>query len=206
MDQETLNVAIGFAPEANKENAGAIRTALLIAFTQLSQKFPESALEPRMARVALQWIPTDGDPSVTTVSSLEGLRGRLLAPRTAMRDEKGWLTHDAIPVCDEGTNIVSFLEAFGLEVHIGSMENENSDFAERYHEEGLDNCLEWNPIFPVGEGWLLLEIYMGEDDCYSLFVRCAYAAAKARKEQERAQRRAARNSILENAPVNSIDA
>jgi len=202
MEKETLNIAIGYAPEATAENAGAIRTALLMGFIQLSQKFPESVLEPRMARMALQWIPPDEDSPIV----LEGLRERLLAPRTAMRDENGWLSHDAIPVCDEGTNIASFLQAFGLEVHIGSMENENDAFATRYHEEALDHCLDWSPIYPVGNGWVLLEIYMGEDDCYSLFVRCAYAAEKERKERDRAARRALRGTILENAPVNSIDA
>jgi hypothetical protein len=57
-----LNVSIGFAPEANAENAGAIRSALLAAFVQLSQKYPDSVIEPTIARVALQWIPPEEDP------------------------------------------------------------------------------------------------------------------------------------------------
>ena len=201
MEQETLNIAVGYAPEATTENAGQIRTALLMGFIQLSQKYPASRIEPEMARMALQWIP----PDEHAIIDLDGLRGRLLAPRVAMRDEKGWLIHDAMPVLGEGTHIGKFLEAFGLEVHIGSMENENDAFATRYHEEGLDHCLDWNPIYPVGNGWILIEIYMGEDDCYSLFVRCAYAAEKEREERDRAARRALRGTIRENAPVNSID-
>jgi hypothetical protein len=54
-----LHVSVGYAPEANKENAGAIRTALLAGFVQLSQQFPDSVIEPTIARVALQWIPTE---------------------------------------------------------------------------------------------------------------------------------------------------
>jgi hypothetical protein len=54
-----LHVSVGYAPVATKSNAGAIRTALLTGFVQLSQQYPDSVIEPTIARVALQWIPTD---------------------------------------------------------------------------------------------------------------------------------------------------
>jgi hypothetical protein len=54
-----LHVSIGYAPVATAENAGAIRSALLAGFVQLSQQFPDSVIEPTIARVALQWIPTE---------------------------------------------------------------------------------------------------------------------------------------------------
>ncbi|MFM0165708.1 hypothetical protein PQR39_35430 [Paraburkholderia sediminicola] len=54
-----LNIAVGYSPEATAENAGAIRTALLLGFIQLSQQFPDSKVDGPMARMALQWIPTE---------------------------------------------------------------------------------------------------------------------------------------------------
>lgn len=54
-----LNIAVGYSPEAKAENAGAIRTAFLLGFIQLSQQFPDSVVEPGIARIALQWIPTE---------------------------------------------------------------------------------------------------------------------------------------------------
>jgi hypothetical protein len=56
-----LNIAVGYSPEATAENAGAIRTALLLGFIQLSQQYPDSIVEPSMARMALQWIPTEDE-------------------------------------------------------------------------------------------------------------------------------------------------
>lgn len=53
------NVAVGYSPEATAANAGAIRTALLMGFIQLSQQYPDTAIEPQAARVARQWIPTE---------------------------------------------------------------------------------------------------------------------------------------------------
>jgi hypothetical protein len=54
-----LHVSVGFAPEATAENAGAIRSALLMAFVQLSQRFPDSAIDPTTARVAAQYVTED---------------------------------------------------------------------------------------------------------------------------------------------------
>jgi hypothetical protein len=54
-----LHVSVGFAPEATKENAGAIRSALLLAFIQLSQRFPESEVAPDAARIAAQYVTED---------------------------------------------------------------------------------------------------------------------------------------------------
>ncbi len=201
MEQQTLNIGIGYTPEATPENAGAIRTAMLMGFIQLSQKYPSSKVESEMARMALQWIPTEAPQ----IGSLEGLREALLAPRTAMRDPKGWLTHDALPLMDEGTHIGKFLEAFGLEYSIASMESQRSEYFERWCEEGSDDCLEWEPEPPVGNGWRLLEIYMGEEDCYALYIRDWYEAERERKQEARASRRAAYEHNLQHAAINSID-
>lgn len=195
-EQQTLNVGIGISPEATPETAGAIRTALLTAFIQLSQSYLASTLEPSIARLALQWIPQEAPPEF---ANLESLRQQLLAPRIEARNEWGWLNHPNMPVMDEGTNIAKFLEAFGLEVHFGSMESDRPEFHERWCDEGLDNCSEWVPERPAGEGWILLEIYPGEDDNWALFVRCAYEAERERKDEQRASRRRAYESTLQTA-------
>jgi hypothetical protein len=56
-----LHVSVGFAPTATAENAGAIRTALLLAFVQVSQQFPDSVIEPETARIAETWLPTEDE-------------------------------------------------------------------------------------------------------------------------------------------------
>jgi hypothetical protein len=53
------NVSIGVSPQPTAENAGAIRSALLMQFILLSQHFPDSALEPEAARVARGWLPEE---------------------------------------------------------------------------------------------------------------------------------------------------
>lgn len=60
-NQALTNVTIGYSPEATAENAGAIRTAMLMGFVQLSQSYPDTAIEPEVARVARQWLPGDDD-------------------------------------------------------------------------------------------------------------------------------------------------
>jgi hypothetical protein len=135
--------------------------------------------------------------------NLEGLREQILATRgiargadgwpvhTGARDSNGWLYHPAIPVCDEGTRVDKLLEAFGIETSFVSMESDASDFNDRWCEEGLSDCSSWVPTPPVGDGWLLLEIYDTEDGPCALFGRDWYEAEKARKKAERADRRAA---------------
>ncbi len=54
-----LHVSVGFAPEATEATAGAIRSALLLAFIQLSQRFPDSTIDPNTARIAAQYVTED---------------------------------------------------------------------------------------------------------------------------------------------------
>jgi hypothetical protein len=127
--------------------------------------------------------PLTSDSEAALAINLEGLREKLLTPRQIVRDKDGWLWHPHYPVCDEGTRADKFLEAFGIETAFVGMESDNSDMAERWHEEGLTDCSEWTPTPPAGEGWLLLEIYDTEDGPYALFGRDAYEAEKARKRE-----------------------
>lgn len=139
--------------------------------------------------------------------NLEGLREQLLAPRgivrnaegwpvhTGARDPRGWLSHPAIPVCDEGTRVDKLLEAFNIETSFVSMESDASDFYDRWYEEGLSDCSAWVPTPPSGNGWLLLEIYDTEDGPCALFGRDFYVAEKERKEAVHAERRAERMAL-----------
>ncbi|WP_230961101.1 hypothetical protein [Burkholderia cepacia] len=105
-------------------------------------------------------------------ANLEGLRQALLAPRTIVRDENGWLTHPAFPACDEDVRADRFLAAFGIESAFVSMESDvDIDAYERHHESGYFNCSWWLPTTPAGEGWQLLEIYDTETGPYALFAR-----------------------------------
>jgi Lar family restriction alleviation protein len=113
--------------------------------------------------------------------NLEGLRKKLLTPRKILRDEQGFLTHPDFPICDEGTHADALLEAFGIESRFRSMENDLPDLHERWCDEGLDDCSEWTPTPPEGDGWLLLSIYDTEDGPYALFGRGKYEAENALK-------------------------
>lgn len=104
--------------------------------------------------------------------SLEGLRRAILTPRGILRDEQGWLTHPALPACDEDVRADKFLEAFGIESVFVSMESDVDSVAyDRYFETGEPDCSSWTPTAPDGDGWLLLEIYDTEDGPYALFAR-----------------------------------
>lgn len=104
--------------------------------------------------------------------SLEGLRAKLLAPREIQRDEQGWLTHPALPLCDEDVCVDKFLDAFGIESAFVSMEPDvDAESYEKYHERDDADCRAWTPTPPDGDGWVLLEIYDTEDGPYALYVR-----------------------------------
>lgn len=141
---------------------------------------------------------------VDTGPNLEGLREKLLAPRSIERTSDGWLYHPDYPTCDEGTRADKFLEAFGIETAFVGMESDAPDLAERWHEEGLTDCSEWTPTAPGGDGWLLLEIYDTEDGPYALFGRDHYAAEQARKkEHTRRLSEAVRRARLERAAAST---
>jgi hypothetical protein len=125
--------------------------------------------------------------------NLEGLRAKLLAPRETFRDDHGWLAHPDVPVCDEGTRVDKFLEAFGIETRFRSMESDLPDLHERWCDEGLDDCSEWTPTRPEGDGWLLFEIYDTEDGPYAMFGRDLFEAENARKREAHRAARATRN-------------
>lgn len=116
-------------------------------------------------------------------ANLEGLRKKLLTPRKILRDDQGFLTHPEFPVCDEGTRADKFLEAFGIETRFRSMENDLPDLHERWCNNGLDDCSEWTPTPPEGDGWLLLSIYDTDDGPYAMYGRDKYEAENALKRQ-----------------------
>ncbi|RDU99177.1 hypothetical protein [Trinickia dinghuensis] len=115
--------------------------------------------------------------------SLEGLRAKLLAPRDIVRDEQGWLSHPELPVCDEGTEIDKFLDAFGIETSFVSMEYDLPALHDRWCDAQLDDCSEWIPTAPAGSGWMLFDIYDTEDGPYAMFGRDRYAAEQEIKKQ-----------------------
>ncbi|MDN7683069.1 hypothetical protein [Burkholderia cenocepacia] len=135
--------------------------------SDLNEKSPASAIDRRVKR----HDDTRRQP-VQKHANLEGLRRALLAPRAIVRDENGWLTHPALPVCDEDVRADRLLAAFGIESAFVSMESEvDIDAYERSFESGDFNCSWWNPTMPAGEGWQLLEIYDTEAGPYALFAR-----------------------------------
>ncbi|WP_240049383.1 hypothetical protein [Burkholderia thailandensis] len=104
--------------------------------------------------------------------SLEGLRAKLLAPREIQRDDQGWLTHPALPLCDEDVRVDRLLEAFGIESAFVSMESDvDAESYEQYHEHADADCSAWTPTPPDGDGWVLLEIYDTEDGPYAQYAR-----------------------------------
>lgn len=135
--------------------------------SDLNEKSPASAIDRSVKRRD----DTRRQP-VQKHANLEGLRRALLAPRAIVRDENGWLTHPALPVCDEDVRADRLLAAFGIESAFVSMESEvDIDAYERSFESGDFNCSWWNPTMPAGEGWQLLEIYDTEAGPYALFAR-----------------------------------
>ena len=145
-------------------------------------------------------VPTAAVPEFI---SMEGLRAALLEPRDIVRDAEGWLTHPALPVCDEGTRLDKLLEAFGIEPAFVSMEFEDEALYDKWCEEGLSDCSSWTPMPPAGDGWLLLEIYMTEDGVCALFGRDWYVAEKERKEALNAERRAERIALRDQSKEQS---
>jgi hypothetical protein len=141
------------------------------------------------ALLASRFAGNTGSTAASRAVNLEGLRRKLLTPRNILRDENGWLWHPDYPVCDEGTRADRFLEAFGIEPAFVSMESDNPDFAERWHEEGLTDCSAWTPTPPAGDGWLLLEVYDTEDGPCAMFGRDRYEAQNALKRQRTRQLR-----------------
>lgn len=104
--------------------------------------------------------------------NLEGLADRLLAPREIVRDTSGWLTHPAMPICDEGVRYDTFLSAFGLQVQFRAMDGDaTAEDVERYFDQGDADCSSWSPTPPEGDGWMLLEIYDTEDGPHAVFAR-----------------------------------
>jgi hypothetical protein len=103
------------------------------------------------------------------VTVLEGLRDAVLAPREIKRDVDGWLSHPALPVCDEDVRVDKLLDAFGVETDFVSMEIDAPHLID--DDTGDIDCASWNPTPPVGDGWMLLEIYDTEDGAYALFGR-----------------------------------
>lgn len=104
--------------------------------------------------------------------NLEGLTDRLLAQREIVRDAGGWLTHPAMPICDEGVLYDKFLSAFGIQTHFCAMDGDAApEDVERYFDQGEADCSNWNPTPPEGDGWRLLEIFDTENGPYALFAR-----------------------------------
>lgn len=122
-------------------------------------------------------------PSVTP--NLEGLKDRLLAPRWPLtRNEDGALYHPDMPVFDEGTDYAGFLKAFGLECCFTTLESEDSDKSEAYHE-GRMTLAEWTPAYPAHEEgtqpFTLLEVFDTEDGPMATFIRPMQAAPRRRR-------------------------
>lgn len=125
-----------------------------------------------------QWaVSRNHDLAATTATAdtpidLEGLTDRLLAPREIVRDACGWLTHPAMPICDEGVRYDKFLCAFGMEAHFCAMDGDApQDDVERYFDQETGDCSSWTPTPPEGDGWVLLEIYDTEDGPHAVFAR-----------------------------------
>lgn len=134
--------------------------------------------------VAIEKADAQRTDAVPIVANLEGLREKLLAPREIVRDEQGWLTHPAFPVCDEDVRADKFLEAFRIEAAFVGMETDvTGEVCDRYFDSGEPDCSAWTPTPPAGDGWLLLEIYDTEDGPYALFGRDAYEVEQARKRE-----------------------
>jgi len=105
-------------------------------------------------------------------ADLQGLAERLLAPREIERDNDGWLTHPAMPVCDEGVRYDELLAAFGIETRFVDMESDvSAEEFDRLVESNDSAFPDWNPSPPEGEGWRLLEIFDTENGPYALFAR-----------------------------------
>jgi hypothetical protein len=106
-----------------------------------------------------------------TYANLEGLRDALLTPREIVRDDDGYLTHPALPLCDEDVTADRLLAAFGLETRFVSMESDHDNEQDIIDAHETGGCTKWTPTQPVGEGWVLLEIYDTEDGPYAMFAR-----------------------------------
>ncbi len=129
-------------------------------------------IESLRATQLLEWAAEQ--PPANPIN-LEGLTDRLLAPREIVRDADGWLSHPAMPICDEGVRYDKFLSAFGMQAHFCAMDGDAPpDAVERYFNgEGAEqgNCRSWTPTPPEGDGWVLLEIYDTEDGPHAVFAR-----------------------------------
>jgi hypothetical protein len=107
------------------------------------------------------------------VNTFEGFADTLLAPRAIIRDRFGFVSHPAIPACDEDVRIDRLLSAFGLETKFIDLDSDllAADAKDRMYE--AFNFTDWTPSPPDGDGWILLEIQETENGVYALFARRA---------------------------------
>lgn len=123
----------------------------------------------------MQNSPETHDPAKAqeqglTRHDLQGLRQRLLAPRKIER-VGGWLSHPALPLCDEDVRYDALLAAFGLDTAYVTLEDQDEVLFERYFDEGTSLVAQWEPQPPQGEGWVLLEIFDTEEGPTAMYVR-----------------------------------
>jgi len=117
-------------------------------------------------------MTTTDTPCAAAPADLQGLRRAILTPRGIVRDQDGMLSHPAVPYLDEDVNYETFFAAFGIEAAFIHMENDvDCDTYDQYVASNSANCSFWTPSAPVGDGWLLLEIYDTEDGPVALYVR-----------------------------------
>ncbi|MBN3853799.1 restriction alleviation protein, Lar family [Paraburkholderia sp. Ac-20340] len=180
--EDHARIAATVAPAAVAPLTVAQRDSIWVAAEALEKGDQHAHASELRAMLKAAPTPTVAADAAAPIN-LEGLRKKLLTPREIVRDDQGFLTHPNFPICDEGTRADKFLEAFGIEPRFRSMENDLPDLHERWCEGDVDNCSEWTPTAPEGDGWLLLEIYDTEDGPYALFGRDKYEAENALKRQ-----------------------
>jgi hypothetical protein len=104
----------------------------------------------------------------------------LLQPAEVKRDEDGLWYHPDLPTfegsdeADESSpNWEEWKRQQGLEITWCALEDEPEDHPayQAYWVEGSINISAWNPTWPDGEGWFLLEIGDTEDGPRAWFAR-----------------------------------
>lgn len=96
-----------------------------------------------------------------------------IQPLPVERDENGFWCHPCINQIPEETNIIPWLQLWGLEYKLHDLESEPIDHPVyvSYFEEENPDINGWKPQPPKGEGWFTLAIYDTEDGPQWLWVR-----------------------------------
>ena len=95
-----------------------------------------------------------------------------IAPVPVERDELGFWTHPAWPASDDEYIPKQWFVDNGLELFVVEFEADApQELQDDWFDDGLADCLKWEPSMPPGEGWFIFSIHDTEYGPICAWVR-----------------------------------